>query len=597
MKADTYELATIFGKDVRYIVPLYQRPYVWNRLEHWEPLWEDVQWVLGRLDEPAEDGKRSPHFLGAIVLEQEQTQVGEIDVRTVIDGQQRLTTLQLFISAASDVALRHGSDVEARLLRALTTNNPDLAKNEQERFKVWPTNANHAAFRAVMSADPAAEPDDPSNLVQEAYVYFVDAFEAWASDEADNGAQADFSKLTAVVRDLLKLVVIDLDPEDDAQVIFESLNARGTPLLAVDLVKNLIFQRAERSHERIDLDRLYEEKWSSFDTKYWRKKVVQGRLTRPRAELFLMHWLTMKRAEEVHADHLYGTFKKTMDAADQPITDAVDEFAHDRDIYRSFDEQPAGSVTAKFFQRLDALDTSTALPIALLLFRRQLDPNRRDAALRMLESWLVRRMLCRLTAQGYNRLFVDLLRLLRTSDTPEESVIYGFLTASDADSARWPSDDELRTALLTEPLYTRIVRKRLVMILAALENDLRSNMAEEVPIPADLWVEHVLPRKWHAHWPVEEDDPQASDRREAHVHRLGNLTLVTKKLNPSMSNAEWSKKRAALAKHSILAMNQRIVNADADGWDENRIDQRSQELADRIIRLWPGPETPLEKWI
>ena len=89
-------------------------------------------------------------------------------------------------------------------------------------------------------------------------------------------------------------------------MIFESLNARGTPLLAIDLVKNLVFQHAERTGVSADLDSLYADRWAPFDRDYWREEIVQGRLRRPRAELFLMHWLTMKLADEVPAQHQYG---------------------------------------------------------------------------------------------------------------------------------------------------------------------------------------------------------------------------------------------------------------------------------------------------
>ena len=178
-----------------------------------------------------------------------------------------------------------------------------------------------------------------------------------------------FASLTSVIRNLLKLVVIDLDEEDDAQVIFESLNARGTPLLAVDLVKNLVFQQAERSVDEVDIERLHAEQWGPFDSKYWREETVQGRLKRPRVEFFLMHWLTMKLAEEIHAHHLYGSFKKLLGQDDRPVTEAISEFAADRDIYGSFFAQPKGSVAKTFFDRLDALDTTTAFPIALILFR------------------------------------------------------------------------------------------------------------------------------------------------------------------------------------------------------------------------------------
>ncbi|MEO8468131.1 MAG: DUF262 domain-containing protein, partial [Chloroflexota bacterium] len=105
MKADTVDLAAIFGQPVHYVVPLYQRPYVWTRELQWEPLWEDVREVSDRQLDKIPENDAIPHFLGAVVLEQSLTQVGMIGSRSIIDGQQRITTLQILIAAARSVAI------------------------------------------------------------------------------------------------------------------------------------------------------------------------------------------------------------------------------------------------------------------------------------------------------------------------------------------------------------------------------------------------------------------------------------------------------------------------------------------------------------
>ena len=595
MKADTNDLATIFGRQVRYKIPLYQRPYVWKRNEHWEPLWQDVLWVLSRLDSGATDGKPSPHFLGAVVLEQQPTQLGDIDVRLVIDGQQRLTTLQLLLSAAARVADSRGCATEARILQKLTENDPDLRKKPEDAFKVWPTNRNRAAFVDVLTG--GALENDSQNRIHEAYRYFVDAITEWA-ERADGDLGSNFGNLAAAIRGLMKLVVIDLDAEDDAQVIFESLNARGTRLLAIDLVKNLVFQRAERELDPPELDRLNDDYWAPFDDeRYWRQEIVQGRLRRARAELFLMHWLTMKLAEEIHADHLFSSFKKTLAAeASRPVANILSEFASDRDTYKAFFGQPKGSVARAFFDRLEKLDTTTAHPVALILFRSELPQDHRDAALLAMESWLVRRMLCRLTAQGYNRLFVDLVKLLNEGGAAPDEIVYEFLRASDADSARWPTDEEVGAVVREAPLYRTIVRKRLVMVLAAVENHMRREKGQEIDVPTSLWVEHVLPQKWREHWPLADGDVAGERRRDAYVHRLGNLTLVAKKLNASMSNAAWRTKKTALNSHDVLLLNSRLMGEHPDLWDERAIDARAEDLLNRVLNIWPGPPEPLGFW-
>lgn len=158
-------------------MPLYQRPYVWKQDSHWEPLWQDILVVLEHYLE--NEGDHVTHFLGAIVLDQEDNAPGEAVRRLVIDGQQPYDAAA---AARGRSALRRGRwrERQARLLTKLVRNDADITSGD-ERFKVWPTNANQAAFRAVMQddgPDPAA-PDDPANTVHEGYAYFRQAIQEW----------------------------------------------------------------------------------------------------------------------------------------------------------------------------------------------------------------------------------------------------------------------------------------------------------------------------------------------------------------------------------------------------------------------------------
>lgn len=116
MRVDTYNLTKIFGQDARYVVPLFQRPYVWDQEKNWEPLWEDVQ-RAAREGEEAIAGH--PHFLGAIVLAGVEPEFGELSTWEVIDGQQRLTTLQILLASSRAATETVGNERSARLLGKL----------------------------------------------------------------------------------------------------------------------------------------------------------------------------------------------------------------------------------------------------------------------------------------------------------------------------------------------------------------------------------------------------------------------------------------------------------------------------------------------
>ncbi len=590
MKPVTNTLSEIFQAPIRLMVPLYQRPYVWEPERHWQPLWEDVEGVLDRhLDGDVESVR---HFLGAIVLDQEDTPLGELPRRLVIDGQQRLTTLQLLIAAAVQNAARDGVDQQARILKKLIENDPDLATGD-ETFKVWPTNTDQAAFREVMQPGLNSA-DGLGNRISEAHSFFEHAIRDWL--DADGPSPEELAERHKMLRitlsSLLQVVSINLEPGDNPQVIFETLNARGTPLLAMDLVKNAVFFGAQR--EKADVDRLNHEVWEpQLGDKYWRKNVRQGRLNRPRAELFLMHWLAMKLGRIIPATELYAEFRAhILGATEQSSTaDLIHELCDDAAVLRGFDSQPPGSVEEQFFRHLDALDTTTVIPVALLLYRSpEITLEQRHTGLQALESWLVRRMLCGLATQGYNRLMADLLKAIKGDVDHADDVIVEFLRSSDANSAIWPTDEMVTSFLTTRHIYGYISQKRIVMVLSQVEMLLRRcNKVEDIyTLPKNLTVEHLMPQKWREHWPLPADsDPE---QREARINQLGNLTLTSGSLNSSLSNGTWENKRPALVQHSLLALNQQV--AAQENWDEDSIKRRGGELAEQICGLWPGPEAP-----
>jgi hypothetical protein len=595
VKPDTRTVKELFERDVRYVVPLYQRPYVWDAEHQWQPLWEDIEAVLEQRVHGG--GGDSSHFLGAIVLEQELHSPGAIPLYTVIDGQQRLTTLQLLLGAASTVAAHAGADKEAGILNRLTKND-ELTAEGLEVFKVWPTNANRAAFGAVMQegGPPPDRDDDPNNRIDEAHAFFCSAIHEWLDDSAHELEQTEKIKILRVaLSDLMKVVSITLEPDDNAQIIFETLNARGTPLLALDLVKNAVFHLAAR--QQLDIDGLYTTEWQTeLDQPYWRQERRQGRLHRPRADLFLMHWLAMQLREVVPANELFTRFRqRILDAPEPPKADGlIRELRRDAQIMRSFENQPADSYEAVFFERLELLDTSVFMPLVLLLFRDpRISVETRRRALRILESWLVRRALMKLTLKNYNQQVP--VMLARVSEEPEnaDEVLLDHLRSGVGEISRWPTDAELTAYLTTRPLYGNVATKRIAMALAAVEQSLYTSKVDIPSVPKSLSIEHIIPQSWEENWPLSQDGDRVElqTRREERIHRLGNLTLTAAPLNSALSNAKWSDKCHALNQESKLLLNVKLLADCPNAFDEAAVDERAKGLATAICVLWPGPES------
>lgn len=603
MKAEKLTLERVFERTERLEAPLFQRPYVWKQEQNWLPLWESIQKVA---EKRCTGATTRPHFLGTVVLDQLKTPTGRMHARQIIDGQQRLATLQLALAAARDLCRMFGQDRHAQAFKKFTENDVPLSDDPDDHFKVWPTNADRADFREVMRAGspeevrklPHSDPEDQW-LIPDAYLYFSEMFAEWLGAPDGEDLVKRLSALYETLKSDLHIVVIDLEENDDPQLIFETLNALGTPLLPADLVKNYLFHKAEAEGE--ETTKLYDQFWRTFDSgkAYWRQEVRQGRLKRARLDLFLGHYLIMNVGEDVSIPHLFSIFRDFVEKKPNGKSAAthMELFRSYADVYRSFDECPSGSREELFFCRLRQMDTTTIYPLLLEIFKRHrsgLPRENLETILVDLESFLVRRAVCELTPKNYNRLFADMTEQLRGKDDFSPSAVRAFLLAQTAETARWPEDEEFKASWLTVNFHRRLRATKTRMILEAIEAALYTDKTERVQIQGGLTIEHLLPRGWQEQeWRLQlkndtpEEREKATRLRNEMLHKVGNLTLLTWKLNPAISNGPWAKKRTEILKHSALNLNR--VFQDVEAWNEQLIQRRSEELFEYAIRIWPHP--------
>lgn len=605
MNAHKRSLGQIFDPSIRLVVPLFQRPYVWEQEQNWEPLWESVNEAAERRLAGA---NHRPHFLGAVVLDQLKTRTGDIDARQVIDGQQRMTTFQIALAAARDACQALGDERFFKANTKLTTNDIPLSDEPDDVFKVWPTNVDRTAFRSVMTSGSCEEVCKRfqvksrarqvglHSLIASAYLFFYHTILDWLGPKTDEKFGERLRALWQTVKDDMQVVVIDLDENDDAQVIFETLNALGTPLLPADLIKNFLFQSAEIRND--NTEKLYETYWKPFDdqSNFWRAVVGQGRLKRPRIDPFLQHYLTLMKGDEIPATHLFAEFrdfvrKNPTITPDKHLT-MLHVFGN---IFMRFHVgYDPMSREGQFFYRLGELETTTFFPLLLQVFlvADQQPPQEITMVLTDLELFLIRRMVCGLTTKGYNTLVRSLIQKLRTGDHFSAIAIREFLLNQDAESTRWPTDEQFKEAWTTRPVYELLTRARVRIVLEALELTLHTGKSQKVKIESKLTIEHVMPQEWADHWPLQAGVPveEAKQRRNRLIHTFGNLTLVTGKLNPSMSNSSWDIKKKALSEHGAFSLNRKLCALEV--WEEAAIERRAGELFELPKAVWPRPLIP-----
>lgn len=586
----------VFNLPQHLVVPLFQRAYVWNEIDQWLPLWQDVRRLAAlRLTDHYSAGT---HFLGAVVVQAQDNQTGALPARNVIDGQQRLTTLQLLMDAAGSVLEAAGFDALSGQLEVLTHNLELYVSGMDTRLKLRHGNRDKAAFDEVMNAEPPVDHDalkHSGSLLTRAHHFFMSCVNDWLGEDADDSRLHDrAAALVHVLTRGLQLVVINLQAQENSQEIFETLNARGTPLTAADLVKNFVFQRLEI--EGVDTRRAYAEDWP-FESKFWETEIAVGRYNITRSSLFLNQWLGSRVGEEVSPKLTFTRFKHYVDhECGEKMSELLVLIKQQADLYQQWtmaagEPDRALSPTEMAVYRMQAAGIELLKPILIWLHDPELSipADVANEVIAAAESWVIRRQLLRLPSADLGRIVADLIRTHR--DTPLADLsqrVRTYLTRLVSASTYWPGDDEIRASLLTENAYRRFSRSRLRMLLEAVEDHLRAAY-KYPPVPRRGYpIEHVLPQQWEANWPVESLEAQLD--RGAHVHRLGNLTLLTETLNSAVSNSAWSIKREKLSKYDVFLMNRDFRDPATQVWDEASIDSRTQTMIDAILVTWPVPE-------
>jgi uncharacterized protein with ParB-like and HNH nuclease domain len=612
-------LLAVFDAKQRLEVPLFQRQYVWGEEQQWLPLWEDIE---RKFTEALEGRKDAPnHFLGAMVLDQKQTPTGHVVVRQVIDGQQRLTTLQLFLSAYRDFCKSQGCDDLAAECDKFLFNTGMMANPDVDKFKVWPTQLDRPQFSDVLTAGshqellkkhplrrkPYARKPEPRPRMVEAYLFFyarLSGFFLGSDGEPALGAEHPIKvradECFQTLRSGLMVVVIDLQNDDDPQVIFETLNARGEPLLPADLLRNYIFFRAGREH--VDIESVYDKYWRAFDDEFWRQEVKQGRLNRPRSDLFMQHFLASHQGQDIPIKHLYVEYRHWLETAKpfQNVTEELATLSRQGAHFRSIVAPKDGEVTLDLCNFLDAYDIRTAYPLLLALMDANIDPGEWKQISSIIESYLLRRAVCNLGTKNYNKIFLSLTRSLRKEGFNAKQ-LKDALLAQTGDSGLWPDDATFREAWLHKPLYGPLNSPKLVHLFARLNQTYMSTKSESLSFSQAPSVEHILPQEWIANWPLPDgsrgldnmalyqaarDDARAAATRNRNsaVQTLGNLTILSSGLNSAQSNYGWKQKRPELMKHSLLPLNQSLLKLEQ--WNEAAIQSRGGELFERAVKIW-----------
>jgi hypothetical protein len=561
MEAGKRLITDIFNRARVLEIPFFQRSYVWTE-ENWERFFEDM--VL-----TSSSGK--PYFLGSVILKQRPTASGEAygDVRSVVDGQQRLTTLCIFFKCicewsnqgelfngifrnlTNQITLRHNhSDIE--IFEAILDGNVSVAL--REKYRGSQVLRAHDYFCSRLERASAL---DPLVLIQKCY-----------------------------------FVGIDLGKDEDEQQIFDTINSLGVALSTAELLKNDLFRRDDVA--------LYERTWrlvferDEEAKEFWGMRLTAGRSKRETIDLFLQCFLATRPdvEAEISVENLFGEYLRYQKRTAPDRAAFVFELCESANVFRqSFrvralnEELDASNSLDRLAVLLFGLNTTTVLPYLLYVLTKVGDVSERQRIFGLLEAYIVRRLVCQETAKNYNNVFSSFIRGgLSSYEALQDRIV----RATDP-GIRFPSDRAFVDGFLGSHL-SNVQAKVVLYLLESSVRD-RSKHATSLAGLNHYSLEHIMPKKWTNHWGRLE--AAESQERDGALRKLGNLSLLSTSLNISIRDADWATKKAgSKGKHGLLryasGLDTLAPDLALDEWNEGTIRARGARLAQQALLVWPG---------
>lgn len=579
MNADTKQLTLFINPNASYTIPFFQRSYVWD-VEQWERLISDVKYV---------SEARRPLFLGAVIFKEKKIGNGISDGYTVIDGQQRLTTLFIFFKV---LTLLTGQTMWFNgTFMKLTGNEPILTQSQSaiEDF-------NRIMTLRVAAPIPEGAKDSQINR---AYTYFLKELSdiiIIKQNKNENGNRIiDIENLYKFIF----FVVITLDYNEDEQQIFDTINSLGVKLTTGELLKNFLFSKTDTSS--------YDEIWKPVFEKdietinYWDSKISLGRLNKKTIDVFLYYFLQIKTQErDIKGDkkqyrrweNLFMSFKTLIETNNIDKTYLAYEIAEYAKTFMSCFmvdvdniDIPSNFGIERIAFIINELDSSTLIPYVLYILTNVSDIEEQNKIFSYLEKYIVRRIIVDSNNNNYSDLFTE--NLIGQAVCTYDSLVNYISSKSSSVSLAMPSDESVCLGFINTHFKNN---KKALSILYLIESILQSPMDSTRLKTFDAYsLEHLMPKKWRTHWNAPSSVTDVE--RDENILTLGNLALITKGLNNSIRNYDWAtKKQGKNNKPGLVefatGLKTIVPFLNTQIWNETSIFERAKELAKIANEIW-----------
>lgn len=568
MDAGKRTINDIFNGNRVLEIPFFQRAYVWGE-DQWERLLDDMENV---------SQTNKPYFLGSVILKQQPTNTGNNvgDIRTVIDGQQRLTTLNIFFKV---LCLKTSQNPTFERIFKLINNEIALLHNHNDI----------SSFNSILNLSEDIDVQGDDNIVK-AYKYF----------------RKNIKPSKLIFQNILSKILfvgIDLDENEDEQQIFDTINSLGVKLTTAELLKNYFFNRDDIGSYNIYWKNIFEKDEDSKN--YWDREITTGSLKRTFIDLFFYSYLQIKIQEDSFSvktedkiefskvEQLFESYKKFikdyLNNDKKTILSEIKEYAFIFQNNFNYNIIENELTDKSGIERINAiifgLETSTLIPYVLYILKNVTESDSRNELFQFLESYVMRRMVVHANTKNYNQLFTDRLisnRILSKSQFLE------FLEIRSDKISFLPTDEELRSGFINEIL----VNKQSAGILYFIESKIRNRNFQSTQILGinKYTLEHLMPKKWENHWNSVSGE-EGVIKRNRKLLTLGNLTIITQSLNSSIRDSDWeTKKNGRDDKKGLIQYSSGLETISGylnlEEWNESTIEKRANDLFEFAKKVW-----------
>ena len=564
MKANELQINNFLqAPNVQFVIPVYQRNYDWKNAECKELLNDIIS---------VETEDRGTHFIGSIVFVHEGTySTSEVKELVIIDGQQRLTTINILYVALYRFAKETNRNQDSeRLYNMFLTN--QYAKNESSKLKLKQTDVNFFAFKAIILGTEK-EYTTYSN-VTENYNFFRSCI------NEDN--------FETILSGLNRLIFVEISLErdkDDPQRIFESLNSTGLDLSQSDLIRNFILMDLPPK----DQNRIFETIWNPIEENA-KDIVKQSSLVSD----FIRDYLTLRNKKIPNKNKVYAEFKslysdKKEDAYHQELENIKSLSVHYKKLVNPSVVSDAS--IRRELEYINRLEINVAYPFLLQVFEDVenglICKEDLIKILKLIQSYAWRRFIVGLPTNVLNKIFMSLYAEV---DTEEYYDSIAKVLLKKRGNAKFPTNEDLKTALKDKDLYNTQPKNR-NYLFEMLEN---YNNREYVNTNNEqITIEHIFPRNPNEDWSSDLSSEEYFLFKEKHLNTIGNLTLSGN--NGALSNKSFLAKKEMNKdgneqgyNFSRLWLNTYLKTL--DNWDVSKYEERLNIIYDRFLKIWEYPD-------